>query len=147
MDQIDAKIITLLQQNARISISQIGRLINMTQPAVGERVRKLEDRGIIKGYQVVLDPEKLGKQIMAYILIQTENCGNLVEFCNQSPEVIEAHQLSGQFNFIIKVMTESMQTLNSFLHTCSKYGFTTTMTVLSSPTDTKALPIEITESN
>ncbi|MXQ55921.1 Lrp/AsnC family transcriptional regulator [Shimazuella alba] len=142
MDAIDAKIVELLQKNARITVSQIGRLINMTQPAVGERIRKLEEKGVIQGYKVILDPEKLGKHVTAYILIQAGNCGKLIEFCNQSPEVVEAHQLSGQFNFMIKVMTRSMRTLEEFILTCSQYGHTTTMTVLSTPIESKLMSFD-----
>lgn len=133
MDQIDLKILEALQQNARISFSELGRAINMTQPAVSERVRKLEEKGIIDSYRTIVSPEKLGKSITAFILVQTNDCGRLTAFGSQSEDVVEMHQLSGQFNFMLKVQTYSMQSLNDFLSQCSRYGFTSTMTVLSTP--------------
>ncbi|WP_028777997.1 Lrp/AsnC family transcriptional regulator [Shimazuella kribbensis] len=142
MDHIDAKILEILQQNARTTISQLGRMINMTQPAVSERVRKLEDQGVILGYQTVLEPEKLGKHVTAFVLVKANNCGKLFDFGEQSSEVVEMHQLSGEFNFILKVMTSSLKTLDRFIHECSQYGFTTTMTVLSSPMKSKVLSME-----
>ncbi|QRG69009.1 Lrp/AsnC family transcriptional regulator [Brevibacillus choshinensis] len=143
MDQIDLKILEALQQNARISFSELGRSINMTQPAVSERVRKLEEKGIIDSYRTIVSPEKLGKSITAFILVQTNNCDRLTAFGNQSDDVVEMHQLSGQFNFMLKIQTHSMQSLNDFLSQCSQYGFTSTMTVLSTPLAFKGITGEV----
>lgn len=131
MDQIDLRILNLLQDNARISISEIGRSINMTAPAVNERVKRLEEKGVIQGYRAIIDHSKLGLMVTAFILIQTDRCTELSTFCEQTPEVIELHQISGQSNFLMKVVTESMAALEAFRIVCSRYGFTQTLTVLS----------------
>ncbi|WNC16297.1 AsnC family transcriptional regulator [Brevibacillus brevis] len=142
MDQIDLKILEALQQNARISFSELGRTINMTQPAVSERVRKLEERGVIDAYRTIVSPEKLGKTVTAFVLVQTNDCGRLTAFGHQSEDVVEMYQLSGQFNFMLKVQTSSMSSLQDFLSRCSQYGFTTTMTVLSTPLAFKGISAE-----
>jgi DNA-binding Lrp family transcriptional regulator len=142
MDQTDLKILELLQQNARTTISQLGRMINMTQPAVSERVRKLEEQGVISGYHAVIDPEKLGKQVTSFVLVQANDCGKLTEFCKQTSEVVEMYQLSGDFNYILKVVTHSLKTMNQFILMCSKYGFTKTMTVMSTPIKSKTISSE-----
>ncbi|MFD1952836.1 Lrp/AsnC family transcriptional regulator [Paenibacillus thailandensis] len=142
MDQIDLKILRLLQENARIPISEIGRLINMTGPAVNERVKRLEEKGVIRSYRAILSPAKMGKAVSAFILIQAERCETFAEFCGQSPDVEELHQISGQYNFLVKVVTESMESLERFRLACSKHGFTQTMTVLSTSFDSKGIALE-----
>ncbi|WP_339265553.1 Lrp/AsnC family transcriptional regulator [Paenibacillus sp. FSL K6-1330] len=70
MDQIDLQILELLKNNARISFSELGRKVNMTQPAVSERVKRLEEKGVITGYRAVLSPDKMGKGVTAFILFK-----------------------------------------------------------------------------
>jgi len=135
MDQIDLQILELLKHNARISFSELGRKVNMTQPAVSERVKRLEEKGVITEYRTVLSAEKMGKGVTAFILIQASHCGRLTTFANQSQEVVEIYQVSGQYNFLMKIETGSMKSLETFIYQCSEYGHTTTMTVLSMPLD------------
>jgi DNA-binding Lrp family transcriptional regulator len=135
MDQIDLQILELLKHNARISFSELGRKVNMTQPAVSERVKRLEEKGVITGYRAVLSPDKMGKGVTAFILIQASHCDRLTAFAKQSQEVIEIYQVSGQYNFLMKIETASMKSLENFIYQCSEYGHTTTMTVLSTPLD------------
>ncbi len=137
MDQIDHNILKLLANNARMSYSELGRHINMTQPTVTERVRRMEEKGIIKAYRTILAHDKMGKGVTAFILIQAGSCDKLLEFCRQADEVVELYQVSGQYNYLMKIMTESMQSLEAFIMTCSAYGHTSTMTVLSSPIEFK----------
>lgn len=135
MDQIDLQILELLKHNARISFSELGRKVNMTQPAVSERVKRLEEKGVITEYRTILSAEKMGKGVTAFILIQASHCGRLTTFAKQSQEVVEIYQVSGQYNFLMKIETGSMKTLETFIYQCSEYGHTTTMTVLSMPLD------------
>ncbi|WP_326288744.1 Lrp/AsnC family transcriptional regulator [Bacillus glycinifermentans] len=74
MDSVDRNILSLLHENARMPIAEIGRKIAMTQPAVTERIRKLEEKGIIAGYKAILAPKKLGKDVTAFVLFKTNNC-------------------------------------------------------------------------
>ncbi|GIP03657.1 AsnC family transcriptional regulator [Paenibacillus lautus] len=135
MDQIDLQILEFLKHNARISFSELGRKVNMTQPAVSERVKRLEEKGVITEYRTVLSAEKMGKGVTAFILIQASHCGRLTTFAKQSQEVVEIYQVSGQYNFLMKIETGSMKSLETFIYQCSEYGHTTTMTVLSMPLD------------
>lgn len=100
----------------------------MTQPAVSERVKRLEEKGVITGYRTVLSPDKMGKGVTAFILIQASHCDRLTAFAKQS-----IYQVSGQYNFLMKIETASMKSLEAFIYDCSEYGHTTTMTVLSTP--------------
>lgn len=139
MDGIDSKILSLLHENARMPVAEIGRTIAMTQPAVTERIRKLEEQGIIAGYKAVLSPKKLGKDVTAFVLFKTSNCLDFQEFCSQSPDVIELYRISGEYNFMMKIITASMESLTVFLDSCSPHGFSSTLIVLSAAIENKHL--------
>lgn len=137
MDQVDHKILLCLQNQARISMTELGKEVGLSQPAVTERVRRMEDKGIITGYRATVSHEKVGKPIMAHVLVHTNQCNSFVEFCQSAPEVIECHRISGEQNYLLKVMVESMLKLEQFGDECGKHGHSTTLIVLSSPVDHK----------
>ncbi|WP_411347563.1 Lrp/AsnC family transcriptional regulator [Paenibacillus sp. WLX2291] len=139
MDHTDKKMIELLQQQGRISMKELGNLVGLSQPAVTDRVHKMEDRGIIHHYQAVISPADIDKKITAYLMFLTKDCEGLVEFCKQSPDLMECHRISGQYNFLLKVVTESLQTLETFTNTCGKYGDSVTLIVMSTPVEYKPL--------
>jgi DNA-binding Lrp family transcriptional regulator len=144
MDQIDSKILEILQTNSRISMSELGRVIGMTQPAVTERVRKLEEKGIISKYRTALNLDKLGKKITAFILMQSQQCDQFDEFCRQSPDVIDLYRISGQYNFLVKVITDSMESLEEFTNKLGVFGYSTTLIVLSTRFEQKPIIPEVT---
>ncbi|GAB6930392.1 Lrp/AsnC family transcriptional regulator [Paenibacillus sp. JCM 10914] len=139
MDVTDKNIIEIIQGHGRISMKELGHLVGLSQPAVAERVRKLEDRGVVDHYRAVIPPSKINKHVTAYLMFLTKNCEELVAFCNQSSELIELHRISGQYNFLLKVVTESLQSLEMFTNACGKYGDSVTLIVMSSPIENKPL--------
>lgn len=139
MDRVDRNILSLLHENARMPIAEIGRKIAMTQPAVTERIRKLEEKGIIAGYKAILAPKKLGKDVTAFVLFKTNNCLDFQAFCSNSPDVIELYRISGEYNFMMKIITASMESLTAFLDSCSPYGFSSTLIVLSAAIENKLI--------
>lgn len=108
---MDKQILLVLQEQARISMTELGKAVALSQPAVTERVRRMEERGIIDHYRAVLTPEKINKQITAFVLFHTKGCQSFVEHCEQSNDVVELHRISGQYNFLVKVVTETLKTL------------------------------------
>lgn len=114
-------------------MTELGKEVGLSQLAVTERVRRMEDKGMIIGYRAMVSPEKMGKSIMAHVLMQANHCNLFIEFCQSAPEVIECHKMSGEYNFLLKVMTESMSRLEEFRDECGKHGRSTTLIVLSSP--------------
>jgi DNA-binding Lrp family transcriptional regulator len=120
-------------------MTELGKLVGMSQPAVTERVRRLEDKEVITQYRTVVSPEKAGKTTIAYILFQTKVCEKFIEFCSRSPHVFECHRVSGEYNYLLKVMTSSTQELESFENDCDKFGSSMTLIVLSSPIDYKSI--------
>jgi len=145
VDQVDKHILLQLQEHGRISMTELGKAVGLSQPAVTERVRRLEEKGVIKEYRAVLSREKIGKQAAAYMLVRTKECTAFLEFCRNSPEVIECHRISGEHNYLLKVVTDSMQELERFGNSCDLYGNYTILIVLSSPIDYKSFVPSIEE--
>ncbi len=125
-----------LQEDARLSYAELGRRVGLTLPAVAERVRRLEEAGIIRGYRVRLNREKLGLPITAYIRVATENearGSHLAAMAKELPEVLECHRITGDDSYILKVAVTSVQHLERVLGKVTLHGQPTTSIVLSSP--------------
>jgi Lrp/AsnC family transcriptional regulator, leucine-responsive regulatory protein len=133
MDELDRQILMVLQDQARISMTELGKIVALSQPAVTERVRRMEEKGIIDHYRAIVSPEKVNKHIIAFLLFQTNGCESFVKFCQDSLDVVELHRISGQYNFLMKVVTDSLQSLEVLTNTLGVHGDSSTLIVLSSP--------------
>ncbi|AIQ38522.1 AsnC family transcriptional regulator [Paenibacillus sp. FSL R5-0345] len=122
MDEIDKKIMQLLQYNARMPISQISKEVSMSQPSVKERIIKLEERNIISGYHTAFNLRDLNRGTTTFILIKTEHCQELTDFCNNAMEVTDLFRISGEYNYLIKVQTSSIEALAEFQDQLIKFG-------------------------
>ncbi|WP_159887359.1 Lrp/AsnC family transcriptional regulator [Paenibacillus puerhi] len=139
MDELDKHILMILQEQGRISMTELGKTVALSQPAVTERVRRMEEKGVIDHYRAVVSPAKVNKHIHAFILFHTKGCERFVDYCQSSPDVIELHRISGQYNFLVKAATETLQTLEALINEMGIYGDSTTLIVLSSPIEHKSL--------
>lgn len=141
MDSTDYRIIEILQNNGRISMKDLGKAVNMTSPAVTERVRKLEESGVILGYRAVIDPKKLNKNIMSFINVglSPHNYQGFIDFAENNVNIIECHHITGGSSVIVKVLTESMADLKNIIDDIKKIGSTQTSVILSSPIESKPL--------
>ena len=139
MDEIDRHIVSLMQENARISVTELGKRIGLSTPAANERLKRLEERGVITGYRAVINPEKLGKHVTAFILYDTTRCEAFREFCRQQPSVMECHRLAGQYSYLVKVVTENVRTLETFIDESMAYGQPSSLINLSSPVPFKGI--------
>lgn len=133
MDNIDRKILDILQCEGRISMTELGKKVSMSVPAVTDRVRKLEDQGVIVGYKAEIDPSKIMKSVKAFVLVKTHRCKAFREFCKDNPLVIECHRLTGEYSYLVKVITENNELLEEFIDSTMDYGEPYTMMNLSSP--------------
>ena len=119
IDPINRKIIDLLQKDARMSNAEIAKQVGFTISSVHERVKKLEKTGIIKGYVAVVDPEKLGKPLLAFLRLSVsshEEAGEGIRgLCTQDPDILECHNVAGEDCYIIKVRAESPKKLEQLL--------------------------------
>ena len=139
MDALDHSILDLLQQNGRATQLELSREVGLSQPAVAERIRKLEERGVITGYTARVDAKKLGKDITAFIGVTIEHPKYFEGFAKKvmaMPEILEAHRVAGQDSYILKVRTSNTRTLDQLLvetlRTISGVTKTNTTIVLSS---------------
>lgn len=139
MDDIDRHIVSLMQENARISVTELGKRIGLSTPAANERLKRLEERGVITGYRAVINPEKLGKHVTAFILYDTTRCEAFREFCQKQPSVMECHRLAGQYSYLVKVVTENVRTLETFIDESMAYGQPSSLINLSSPVPFKGI--------
>jgi len=120
-------------------MTELGKLVGLSQPAVTERVKRMEEKGIIKEYRTIISHEKMGKNVTAYFLFSTRECNTFLDFVRTSPFVVECHRISGEHNFLMKVMADSNYALEEFGDDCGKYGTYTILIVLSSPIDHKLI--------
>jgi Lrp/AsnC family transcriptional regulator, leucine-responsive regulatory protein len=134
-DEIDWRILRELQENARITFTELGRRVAMTPPAVAERVRRLEEAGVIEGFRAHLDPASIGYPITAFVRWTSSgpDCAHLGEVARGIPEIVECHRITGETSYILKVAARSVRHLEGLLDRLMPHGSTITSVVLSSP--------------
>jgi Lrp/AsnC family leucine-responsive transcriptional regulator len=145
LDEIDRKILKELQEDARTSYAELGRRVGLTTPAVIERVRKLEDAGIITGYSAEIDTARIGLPITAFIRMSISGVdySHIIEVAEESREVLECHRGTGGDSFIMKVAVASVEHLQEVIDRLVPYGITTTTIVLSSPVKRRVIEIGV----
>src|SRR5688572_20842829 len=143
IDDIDRNVLKELQMDARLSYAELGRRVGLTTPAVIERVRKLEDAGVITGYRADIDTAKVGLPIIAFIRMSITGVdySHIIEVAEQSNEVLECHRGTGGDSFIMKVAVASVEHLQEVIDRLTPYGITTTTIVLSSPVKRKTIEL------
>ncbi|TJZ59251.1 Lrp/AsnC family transcriptional regulator [Streptomyces piniterrae] len=134
-DATDWRILDVLQRNGRAGYAELARAVNMSASAVTERVRRLEEAGVISGYAAVVDPERIGLPVLAFVRLRYPN-GNYKPFhdlLESTPEILEAHHVTGDDCFVIKVAARSMRHLEELSGRIGALGAVTTSVVYSSP--------------
>jgi Lrp/AsnC family leucine-responsive transcriptional regulator len=134
IDKLDVAILEALQENARISLSELGRQIGLSQPAMSERVKRLEERGIITGYGARIDVEAIGLGMTAIIRLKTthEHIRAAIERFARMPHVIEVYRLTGEDCFLLKVIVPTPSQLETIVDAIASFGAVTTSVVLRS---------------
>src|SRR5690625_2556367 len=104
MDELDIKLITLLQEDGRISISKISERMGLSRPSVAERVKRLEEKGMIEGYTALISPEAIGRKLLVIIELSDilEPLNKIEEKLASEPAVIECHRATGHVHYYIK---------------------------------------------
>ncbi len=148
LDPIDLKILSILQSHGRCHLAELAKEVDLSSPAVMERLKKLEARGVIKGYQAVLDPKKVGKDITAFIGVSVAHQRYIDAFSShivRQRDVLECHHVTGDESFLLKVKTANTESLEKLLADIrSLEGVTRTVTkvVLSTPKETQKLEFD-----
>jgi Lrp/AsnC family transcriptional regulator, leucine-responsive regulatory protein len=139
LDAISWKILAELQANARLSFAELGRRVGLSTPAAAERVRRLEDSGVIEGYEARVNPGQIGLPVSAFIRIRLTGSESLARRltarADQMPEVLECHRCTGDESFILKVRVASVDHLQKLIDLLTPFGMTSTSLILSSPVE------------
>jgi Lrp/AsnC family leucine-responsive transcriptional regulator len=150
MDAIDAKILTILQNDARTSNAAIARELDMAPSAILERIKKLQANGAIVGYEAKLDPQELGLGLLAFVFVDTDEVGSETSTGRslaELPEVQEVHHICGEDCYLVKVRAESTDALSRVLRegigNVERVKGTRTTIVLDTMKETGRLPVRL----
>jgi Lrp/AsnC family leucine-responsive transcriptional regulator len=152
IDETDSTILDLLQENARISQADVARVVGLAPSAVLERIRKLESRGIIRGYAALVDPHALNQSMLAFVAVRTEETPGNNDVANalaKCPEVLELHHVAGDDCYLLKVRARDAEHVGQLLR--HRFGripgvkSTRTTIVLETVKETPRLPVSAPE--
>ncbi|KAM3114770.1 Lrp/AsnC family transcriptional regulator [Phormidesmis sp. 146-33] len=135
LDATSWRILTILQEDARIPFKELGQRVGLSSPAVAERVRRLEESGIINCYRAELDLEKLGLPIAAFVMIKSfgHRCQEVRSLLQESPEVQACYRITGNDHYLVKVVVTSVSHLEQLVDHFIPHAAVTTSVVLSVP--------------
>lgn len=148
LDETDIKILNHLQDDGRAQRNTIADIVHLSVPSVSERMRKLEDKGLITNYNAILNAKKFNFDITAFIFVEvdgSERYSGFVERVTSHPEVLECHSITGDGSHIVKMRTKNTESLEKFLSLIQTWdGVTRTRSniVLSTFKETRKIPIE-----
>jgi Lrp/AsnC family leucine-responsive transcriptional regulator len=141
LDRTDWRLLAELQRDGRATYAELARAVAMSPSAVAERVRRLEEAGVIAGYRAAVDPERVGLTVMAFVRLRypTGNYRPFHAMLDTTPEIVEAHHVTGEDCFVLKVLARSMRHLEEVTGRISGLGAVTTSVVYSSPLSGRAI--------
>ena len=146
LDDIDKKILTILQKNSRTPLREISKEVGLAESTVYERIKKLKEHGIIKKFTVILDPDALGFTLLAFILIKSKagKYAHVASELKKYPQIVEIYETTGDYDMLVKIRTKNSEELNEFLDTIGEIEgvvATHTMVVLKVHKETTELPL------
>jgi Lrp/AsnC family leucine-responsive transcriptional regulator len=141
LDGINLRLLAELHENPRLSMSELGRRVGMSAPAVTERVQRLETTGVIVGYRVEVDPAALGMPVTALVRVRPGpgQLPKIAQAARDTPQVVECHRITGEDCFFLKVHAPSIAELEEVLDRFLLFGQTTTSIVVSTPVPARPL--------
>jgi Lrp/AsnC family transcriptional regulator, leucine-responsive regulatory protein len=141
LDDLDWALLGQLQDDGRATVTQLAKAINLSVSATGERLRRLEEAEVITGYTAVVDPARLGYPILAQLRLRypSSRYQPLHDLLASTPEVIEAHHVTGEDCFVLKVVATSMRHLEQVAGRIGGLGSVTTAVAYSSPLERRAI--------
>src|SRR4051794_41408447 len=144
LDRTDWQLLDELQRDGRASYAELARAVAMSPSAVAERVRRLEEAGVIAGYRAAVDPERVGLTVLAFVRLRypTGNYRPFHALLDSTPEIIEAHHVTGEDCFVLKVVARSMRHLEEVTGRIAGLGAVTTSVVYSSPLTGRAITMD-----
>jgi Lrp/AsnC family leucine-responsive transcriptional regulator len=143
LDDRNRKLLAALMKNPRAPIATLARRVGLSAPAVRERLLRLEESGVIKGWRVELDPQALGYPIAILVRVRPMpgQLPKIAKLAQSMPQVTECHRITGEDCFLMRLYLRSLDELDGLLDRFLAYGQTTTSIVQSSPVPPRALPL------
>jgi len=143
IDAVDRKLLNALARNARVSQAELSRLVGLSAPSVAERIRRLEEAGIIEGYTVRINPQALGLPIAAWLRIRPvpgalQTVASILE---DLPDIVECDRVTGEDCFIARAHVPSMQALETLIDAIIPHAMTNTSIIQSSPVKRRLPPL------
>jgi Lrp/AsnC family leucine-responsive transcriptional regulator len=135
LDAVNQQVLAILTGDARISTAELARQVGMSAPAIRERIDRLEQAGIIRGYHVDIDPSKIGLPVSAWVRVRPGpgQLPKVADLAQRSPQVSECHRITGDDCFLLKVHGPSIEDLESVLDGFLMFGQTTTAVIVATP--------------
>jgi Lrp/AsnC family transcriptional regulator, leucine-responsive regulatory protein len=142
-DRRNVELLGLLRDDPRLGASELARRVGMSAPAVRERVLRLEEAGVIRGYRLELDPAALGYPVCAYVRVRPApgQLSKVTDLARALPQVVECHRVTGEDCFVLKVHLPALDQLDRVLDQFLAHGQTTTSIVQSTPVPPRSLPL------
>lgn len=143
IDAIDAKVLRILSKDARISTAELARLVGLSAPSVAERVRRLEEAGIIEGYAARINPAALGLPLAAWLRVRPVpgELGRVADILRSLPEIVECDRVTGEDCFVARAHLRSVTELERLIDRIIPFAMTNTAIVQSSPVERRLPPI------
>ena len=144
VDPLNRRLLAELQVDGRLSLAELGRRVGLSAPAVAERLQRLEDSGVIRGYRVDLDPRALGFALTAVIRIRpaARQLQHVADLAKRTPEVVECQRITGDDCFFMRVHLRDVEHLEEVIDRFNPYGQTTTSIVQSSPVAARGVALD-----
>lgn len=135
MDNTDMKILEILQKDGRISMTKLAAMVSMSTPSTAERVKRLEERGIIVGYKAVVDPVKVGRPINAFVLVapSAENREKFYEYIKNQESILEFYEITGRYPVCLRLSHADMNSFLKMVNELYAFGFSETYVITSNP--------------
>ncbi|PFJ23865.1 AsnC family transcriptional regulator [Bacillus anthracis] len=141
MDKIDRKIIEFLQIDGRMTVLQLSKELNLSRPAINERIKKLQESNVIQGFTTKISPEAIGKEII--VMIEVNNvkveCHKFEELIQDEYDIVECHRITGQSSYIMKAIVPNMKRVRELIDRLIPFAQLNTSVVLSSPIQNRLL--------
>jgi Lrp/AsnC family leucine-responsive transcriptional regulator len=143
LDEFGVRLLTALNENPRARVSELARQLGVSAPTVRDRIARLEESGVIRGYRLDIDPAAVGLPVGAWVRLRP-GPGQLpkaAELAGRTPQVVECHRISGEDCLLMRIQVETIAALEDVLDRFLLHGQTTTSIVVSTPVPSRAVPL------
>ena len=143
LDATNIELLRELEADARLSLAELGRRVGLSSPAVADRLERLEEAGVIRGYRAEIDPRALGYELAVVLRIRPapRELKKVAELAQRTPEVVECHRITGDDCYLMKAHVRDVEHMEEVIDRFAIYGQTTTSIVQSSPVPRRSMPL------